>query len=315
MRFLTFSERDSAPRLGAETGDHIIDLTGLAAAEGIDLPDDLLTLIGSSAAGIDAVRDLLTERDSQTLRHHTRSRAEVSLHAPFRPGKIIGVGLNYRKHVEESSRTLDTDSSLPSRPVLFSKPGTAVTGPGSPILHDSRLTEQLDWECELAVVIGRTARHVAAEDAWNHIFGYSIINDISARDQRRSGQWFFSKGQDSYAPFGPVVVTRDEIARPMALNLSLRVNGELKQNSNTRNMLFTIPRLIADITSGITLEPGDVIATGSPAGVGAGFDPPQFLQPGDLVEATIESIGTLSNPVIAAGNTDAAAGLREGATL
>ncbi|MFI6321472.1 fumarylacetoacetate hydrolase family protein [Nonomuraea sp. NPDC050556] len=226
--------------------------------------------------------------------------SEVTLHAPIRPGKIVGVGLNYVEHVAESSRTLDTARELPDRPVLFSKPATAVVGPGEPILHDAALTSQLDWECELAVVIGRTARRVPEADAMSYVAGYTIMNDISARDQRRSGQWFFSKGQDSYAPLGPWIVTADEIADPHDLDLSLRVNGEVKQKSNTRHMLFRIPRLIADITSGMTLEEGDVIATGSPSGVGAAQVPPQFLRPGDVVEATISGIGTLRNPVVAA---------------
>ncbi|MFD0501794.1 fumarylacetoacetate hydrolase family protein [Streptomyces chiangmaiensis] len=222
----------------------------------------------------------------------------MTLEAPLRPGKIIGVGLNYTEHVAESARTLDTDKELPQRPVLFSKPATAVTGPGKPILHNADLTSQLDWECELAVVIGRTAKSVRQEDALQHVFGYSVINDISARDQRRSGQWFYSKGQDSYAPFGPAIRTADDIADPQNLDMSLRVNGEVKQKGNTRHMLFRIPELIADISAGVTLEPGDVIATGSPAGVGASFTPQQFLTPGDVVEATIETLGTLRNPVV-----------------
>ncbi|NEW76634.1 fumarylacetoacetate hydrolase family protein [Streptomyces rhizosphaericus] len=313
MRFVTFTKSGSVPRLGAEFGDQIIDLTALALKERIDLPDNLLALVRLGETGRQTVVAHLSKRPPQSLRPYLWPRGEVSLEAPFRPGKIIGVGLNYTQHVEESSRSLDTDRELPSRPVLFSKPGTAVIGPGSAIRHDSRLTAQLDWECELAVVIGRTARKVTEEEAWDHIFGYSIINDISARDQRRSGQWFFSKGQDSYAPFGPVVVTRDEIPAPLELDLSLRVNGEVKQDSSTRHMLFGIPRLIADITSGVTLEPGDVIATGSPDGVGAGFDPPQFLRPGDVVEATIESIGTLTNPVVDASGPVSAASAPAGA--
>jgi 2-keto-4-pentenoate hydratase/2-oxohepta-3-ene-1,7-dioic acid hydratase in catechol pathway len=223
----------------------------------------------------------------------------VILRAPLRPGKIVGVGLNYVAHVEESSRTLDTDKDRPTRPVLFSKPATAVVGPGEPIRHNASLTAQLDWECELAVVIGRRASRVSAADALDHVFGYSIINDISARDQRRSGQWFFSKGQDSYAPLGPWIVTADEIDDPQDLDFRLTVNGEERQNSNTRFMLFSIAELIEDISSGVTLEPGDVIATGSAEGVGAGMVPPQFLQPGDTVELTIEKVGTLSNPVVA----------------
>ncbi|MCT4351724.1 fumarylacetoacetate hydrolase family protein [Streptomyces sp. Je 1-79] len=298
MRFLTFTTTttaDAAPRLGVETGGHILDLAALAEHAGAELPLDLLGIVRTGPDALETVRRLLAGDRPAHAVHRTE---DVRIGAPFRPGKIIGVGLNYVEHVEESSRSLDTDKELPPRPVLFSKPATAVTGPGAPILHNADLTTQLDWECELAVVIGRTAFRVSEEDAYDHVFGFSIVNDISARDQRRSGQWFFSKGQDSYAPFGPVVVTADAIPDPMALDLSLRVNGVTKQKSNTRHMLFPIARLIADISSGVTLEPGDVIATGSPSGVGAGMVPPEFLAPGDMVEATVELIGTLANPVV-----------------
>ncbi|MFD9062938.1 fumarylacetoacetate hydrolase family protein [Kitasatospora purpeofusca] len=298
MRLLTYcTPGDDTPRPGALlAGDRVADLSALAAVAGVRLPPDLLGLVAAGAPALAAVRELLTGTTGEGPL--VRPLAEVVLRAPLRPGKIVGVGLNYVEHVAESHRTLDTERELPDRPVLFSKPSTAVTGPGQPILHNAELTEQLDWECELAVVIGTPAFRVTEADALRHVFGYSIVNDISARDQRRSGQWFFSKGQDSYAPFGPVVVTADEIPDPQRLDLSLRVNGELRQDSNTRHMLFGIARLIADISSGVTLEPGDVIATGSPSGVGAGMVPPQFLRPGDLVEATIEGIGTLANPVV-----------------
>ncbi|MFJ4793840.1 fumarylacetoacetate hydrolase family protein [Kitasatospora purpeofusca] len=298
MRLLTYcTPGDDTPRPGALlAGDRVADLSALAAVSGVRLPPDLLGLVAAGAPALAAVRELLTGTTGEGPL--VRPLAEVVLRAPLRPGKIVGVGLNYVEHVAESHRTLDTERELPDRPVLFSKPSTAVTGPGQPILHNAELTKQLDWECELAVVIGTPAFRVTETDALRHVFGYSIVNDISARDQRRSGQWFFSKGQDSYAPFGPVVVTADEIPDPQRLDLSLRVNGELRQDSNTRHMLFGIARLIADISSGVTLEPGDVIATGSPSGVGAGMVPPQFLRPGDLVEATIEGIGTLANPVV-----------------
>ncbi|MGW2373038.1 fumarylacetoacetate hydrolase family protein [Kitasatospora sp. NPDC001683] len=294
MHLLTYcADGDDSPRLGARIGaDRVADLTALASAAGVRLPGSLLELIRAGEPALATARELLGGAPD------TRPLAEVSLRAPLRPGKVVGVGLNYLEHVDESHRSLDTERELPDRPVLFGKPATAVTGPGQPILHNADLTKQLDWECELAVVIGEPAHRVSEQDALRHVFGYSIVNDISARDQRRSGQWFFSKGQDSYAPFGPVVVTADEIPDPQRLDLSLRVNGELRQNSNTRHMLFGIARLIADISAGMTLEAGDVIATGSPSGVGAGMVPPQFLQPGDLVEATIERIGTLANPVI-----------------
>ncbi|MFC8275586.1 fumarylacetoacetate hydrolase family protein [Streptomyces sp. NPDC057271] len=296
MRLLTFTTTTCAdPRPGVETDGHVLDLAALADHAGVALPHDLLGLVQAGPYGLETARRLL---DGDLPAHAVHRAEDVRLNAPFRPGKIIGVGLNYVEHVEESSRSLDTDRELPPRPVLFSKPATAVTGPGAPILHNADLTTQLDWECELAVVIGRTAYRVSEEEAYDHIFGFSIVNDISARDQRRSGQWFFSKGQDSYAPFGPVVVTADAIPDPMALDLSLRVNGVTKQKSNTRHMLFPIARLIADVSSGVTLEPGDVIATGSPSGVGAGMVPPEFLLPGDTVEATVEQIGTLTNPVV-----------------
>ncbi|AOD23294.1 MULTISPECIES: fumarylacetoacetate hydrolase family protein [Rhodococcus] len=297
MRFVNFSfGTDGERHLGVVLDDALVLDLVPALQSVIDVPNDLRDYI---AAGPD-----LHRRVAQTIAttqswpaEATRSLDEVVLHAPFRPGKLIGVGLNYVEHVEESSRSLDTDENLPTRPVLFSTPGTAVIGPDEPILHNSELTEQLDWECELAVIIGDIAKSVTEDDAMNHVFGYSIVNDISARDQRRSGQWFFSKGQDSYKPFGPMVVTADELGDPHTLQLSLTVNGEQRQNGNSRHMLFKIPQLIADITSGVTLEPGDIIATGSPQGVGAAMTPPTYLTPGDVVAATIEKIGTLANPV------------------
>jgi 2-keto-4-pentenoate hydratase/2-oxohepta-3-ene-1,7-dioic acid hydratase in catechol pathway len=263
------------PRPGMLRDDVVLDLSA-------HVPD-LTALFGRSLEGLDGP---------------PLSRDAVRLHAPYRPGKIIGVGLNYVEHVEESSRSLDTAKELPDRPVLFSKPPSAVIGPDEPIQHNGNLTQQLDWECELAVIIGRRATRVSTADALDHVFGYSIMNDISARDQRRGGQWWFSKGQDSYAPFGPAVRTADEVPDPQTLDLGLRVNGEVKQKGNTRHMLFDVATLIADITSGVTLEPGDVISTGSPQGVGAAQHPPQYLWPGDVVECTVERIGTLRNPVV-----------------
>ena len=197
-----------------------------------------------------------------------------------------------------SSRALDTSANLPDKPVIFSKPPTAVIGTGDAIQHNAKLTQQLDWEVELAVIIGRTARRVSKSDALAHVFGYSVMNDVSARDNRRAGQWIFSKGQDSYAPFGPCIVTADEIPDPQALELWLTVNGVEKQRSNTRHMLFKVDDLIADISSAITLEPGDIIATGTPSGVGAGRTPQEWMWPGDVIEAGIAGIGQIRNPVV-----------------
>lgn len=296
MRFATFSTTQSNPRIGLVQGDVVVDLVP-ALAGTIDVPSTLLEYVQAGPEFHAKVRDAVAAITSWP-QGTTLSLRDVRLHAPLRPGKIVGVGLNYIEHVEESSRSLDTAKELPDRPVLFSKPGTAVVGPGEPIQHNGRMTKQLDWECELAVVMGTAARNVSEADAYSHVFGYSITNDISARDQRRAGQWFFSKGQDSYAPFGPVIVTTDEITDPHTLRLSLTVNGDQRQNGNSEHMLFRIPTLIADISSGVTLEPGDVIATGSPQGVGAAMDPPTFLQPGDIVRCEIEGIGVLENPVV-----------------
>jgi 2-keto-4-pentenoate hydratase/2-oxohepta-3-ene-1,7-dioic acid hydratase in catechol pathway len=225
----------------------------------------------------------------------------VQLLAPIpRPRKnIFGIGLNYVEHVAESSRTLDTSKELPKQPVIFSKPPTCVIGPGEPIQHNAKITQQLDWEVELAAIIGRRASRVSVETALQYVFGYSVMIDVSARDCRRAGQWIYSKGMDSYGPFGPCIVTADEIPDPQTLDLWLTVNGEVKQKSNTRHMLFKVDHLIADISAGITLEPGDIIATGTPEGVGAGRTPQEWLKPGDVVVAAVEKIGEIRHPVVA----------------
>jgi len=225
----------------------------------------------------------------------------ADLLAPIpRPRKnIFGIGLNYTEHVAESARSLDTSNELPKRPVIFSKPPTAVVAWNDAIRHRAQVTEQLDWETELAVVIGSRAQSVSLDDALDFVFGYTVINDISARDCRRAGQWIVSKGQDTFAPMGPAIVTADEIADPQTLQLRTWVNGVEKQNSNTKFMLFSVRELIADISRVMTLEPGDIIATGTPAGVGAGREPQEFMWPGDVVESEVEKIGRLRNPVVA----------------
>jgi 2-keto-4-pentenoate hydratase/2-oxohepta-3-ene-1,7-dioic acid hydratase in catechol pathway len=292
VRLVTFRAAGSERRLGAVLDDRVIDITD-AVEKAARKPASMTTLIATGELCLREIRSAVANSSGGV------PLAETCLEAPVtRPGKIIGVGLNYTAHVDESSRSLDTSAALPERPVLFSKPATAVIGPGGVIRHDHRLTRELDWEVELAVVIGRRIREVDADGALEHVFGYTVMNDISARDQRRSGQWFFSKGQDSYAPMGPLIITADEIPDPHALGLRLRVNGAVKQESNTAQMLFRISELIADISSGMTLEPGDIISTGSPAGVGASRNPPEFLRPGDVVEAEIDGIGTLRNEVV-----------------
>lgn len=302
MRLITYrASIEAAARLGAVEGDAVVDVERLGAKAGQSLPSTMLDFIDLGPAALAALRDALDEFRGRWPVGAALPLVNVIVMAPIpRPRKnIFGIGLNYVEHVAESSRTLDTSKDLPKQPVIFSKPPTAVIGPGEAIQHNKALTQQLDWEVELAVVIGRTARRVTEASALDHVFGYSVMIDVSARDNRRAGQWIYSKGQDTYAPFGPCIVTADEIPDPHALDLWLTVNGQEKQRSNTRHMLFKVPVLIADISAAMTLEPGDIIATGTPEGVGAGRTPQEWLWPGDVVEAEVTGIGRIRHPVVA----------------
>ena len=302
MRLVTYrSSIEAAARLGVIDGDLVVDVEMLGDAAGVPMPDSMLGLIDLGPVALDRLRELLDVTNGRLMPGVAVPLADVRLLAPIpRPRKnIFGIGLNYVEHVEESARTLDTAKDLPKQPVIFTKPPTTVIGPGEAIEHNAAITQQLDWEVELAAIIGRTARRVAKESALDHVFGYSVMIDVSARDNRRAGQWVYSKGQDTYAPLGPCIVTADEIPDPQALDLWLTVNGEEKQRSNTRHMLFDVAHLIADISAGITLEPGDIIATGTPEGVGAGRNPQEWLKPGDVVVAAVEKIGEIRHPVVA----------------
>jgi 2-keto-4-pentenoate hydratase/2-oxohepta-3-ene-1,7-dioic acid hydratase in catechol pathway len=302
MRLVTYrADICAAARLGALADDAVVDLNMLAARSNRILPASMLELIDLGPAGLHTARALLEEFTGQWPAGTAWPLQNVKLLAPIpRPRKnIFGIGLNYVEHVAESARTLDTSKDLPKQPVIFSKPPTTVIGPGDPVEHNAAITRQLDWEVELAVIIGTRAKRVAAADALQYVFGYSVMIDLSARDCRRAGQWIYSKGQDTYAPFSPCIVTVDEIPDPQTLDLSLSVNGEVKQSSNTRHMLFPVAELIADISAGITLEPGDIIATGTPSGVGAGRDPQEWLWPGHVLQASVQNIGTLRHPVVA----------------
>jgi 2-keto-4-pentenoate hydratase/2-oxohepta-3-ene-1,7-dioic acid hydratase in catechol pathway len=279
----------------------VIDLNLLAARSNRALPTSMLELIDLGPAAWRAAAKLLQTSEDDWPEGAAWPVQNVKLLAPIpRPRKnIFGIGLNYVEHVAESARTLDTSKDLPKQPVIFSKPPTTVIGPGDAIEHNAAVTRQLDWEVELAVIMGTRAKRVSAADALQHVFGYSVMIDISARDCRRAGQWIYSKGQDTYAPFGPCIVTADEIPDPQTLDLSLSVNGDIKQSSNTRFMLFPVAALIADISVGITLEPSDIIATGTPSGVGAGRSPQEWLWPGHVVQASVQNIGSLRHPIVA----------------
>jgi 2-keto-4-pentenoate hydratase/2-oxohepta-3-ene-1,7-dioic acid hydratase in catechol pathway len=304
MRLVTFRATvESEARLGAIVNDLVVDLQLFGAESGVDLPSTMLDFIDLGPNAVTITSALLTEAEGLFPIGTAVPLSNVKLLAPIpRPRKnIFGIGLNYTEHVAESAKSLDTSPELPREPVIFSKPPTAVIGPDEPILHNGAITQQLDWEVELACIIGRRAKGVAREDALAYVFGYTVLIDMSARDCRRAGQWIYSKGQDSFAPMGPCLVTADEIPDPQVLDLSLRVNGVEKQRSNTAFMLFKVNELIADISKGITLEPGDIIATGTPAGVGAGMTPQEWVWPGDIIDCDVEGIGALRHPVVKVG--------------
>lgn len=235
----------------------------------------------------DVVHGAAVERTGTTI-----PLADATVAAPLRPGKLIGIGLNFRDHAAE------TGKAVPTVPLLFAKLPTAVTGPAGPVVLPDYTTEP-DFEGELAVVIGRSARNVLVADALDHVFGYAVMNDVSARDrQREEPQWVRAKGGDTFAPWGPWVTTADEVPDPQALRIRTWVSGELMQDGTTDDMVFTVAELIAFISSSFTLEPGDVITTGTPAGVGVARTPPRFLRDGDVVRVEIDALGAIEHPVV-----------------
>jgi 2-keto-4-pentenoate hydratase/2-oxohepta-3-ene-1,7-dioic acid hydratase in catechol pathway len=216
----------------------------------------------------------------------------AALGPPCRPGVVIAIGLNYMDHVRE------TGLEAPARPLVFAKLGSSVVGPGATIAADPAVTTQVDWEAELAVVIGRRTRSVAVADALGSVFAYTAANDVSARDvQFSDGQWVRGKSLDTFCPLGPVLVSADAFGDPQAKAVRTLVNGELVQDSNTREMVFGVAELIAFCSHSFTLRPGDVILTGTPWGCGGFMDPPRFLADGDVVEVEVEDVGLLRNPV------------------
>lgn len=240
-------------------------------------------------AKLDSAPTLAEElRDTETL----RPLSSVKLNPPVvAPGKILAVGLNYAAHAAEQN------VASPDFPLIFSKCVTALAGPGDPIVLP-RISEMIDYEAELAVVIGKQAKSVAADQAMDYVAGYTIMNDVTARDlQKRERQWVRGKGLDTFAPCGPWLVTSDEISNPHSLAIELKVNGEVRQQSNTNDLIFRIPQLIEFISQDLTLKPGDIITTGTPSGVGVFMKPPVFLKAGDEIEIAVDRIGLLRNTV------------------
>jgi len=261
-------------------------------------PTDMLALLAAGPPLWDRLRQ------AGQVATSGRPLASVHLVAPIpRPRRdILCVGWNYSEHFAEGQGMRgpnDSPQQIPEFPALFSKQPNTVVGPEDPVWHSAPASDQLDWEVELAVVIGVPGRDIPEDQAFEHVFGYTIGNDVSVRDvqRRHGGQWFKGKNFDSHCPLGPWIVTSDELGDPHNLRLSLRVNGQTKQDSSTRFMVFRIPRIIKEFSTGMRLEAGDVILTGTPEGVGFAREPPEFLTVGDTMEAEIEKIGVLRNTV------------------
>ncbi len=301
MKLVSFRLPSGPPRLGAllDEGRAVLDLASPAA--GIPEPRHFLECFDLDGPVLPEARSLwerLRERPEELerlrARGAVRGRSEVELLAPVpRPGKVLCIGLNYRDHAQESN------SLLPERPLLFSKFPTCVVGPGATVRVPPG-SSQLDYEAELAVVIGRRACRVSAARAAEHVLGYTNFNDVSARDfQFKDGQWQRGKSCDTFAPMGEYVATTDEIPDPHRLRIRLRLNGRTMQDSSTDQLIFGVPQLVESLSEHVTLEPGDVIATGTPPGVGFARKPPVWMRPGDVVEVEIEGLGVLANAIAA----------------
>jgi 2-keto-4-pentenoate hydratase/2-oxohepta-3-ene-1,7-dioic acid hydratase in catechol pathway len=288
MRLVTYRD-ERGEHIGALRGDVVIPLDEVAA--------DMLALIDSGAEGL-ARAGAALERGA-----NARPLGQVRLLAPIpRPRQnVVCLGMNYVAHAIESDRAKGREPKLPEHPVFFTKAVTTVCGMGDDVPLDPRVTTQLDYEVELAYIVGRTAKNIAREDALGYIFGYTIVNDISAREVQTQHQQFFKgKSLDRSCPMGPCIVTADEIPNPAALGLRLRLNGETRQESTVGDLIFDIPTTLAVLSLGQTIEPGTIVSTGTPSGVGMGRTPPEYMEPGDVMEAEIDQIGVLRNRVVAA---------------
>jgi 2-keto-4-pentenoate hydratase/2-oxohepta-3-ene-1,7-dioic acid hydratase in catechol pathway len=271
LKLVTYSTGDGAPRVGYIEDGEIHALGGTSLLEYIMHGRDAERHLGGEVVALE----------------------EARLHAPIaRPGKIIAIGLNYEDHAAE------TGAEIPEKPVVFAKFPNTVIGPGEPI-RIPPITEQVDFEAELAIIIGRRAKGVSAAEALDYVFGYTNANDVSSRDLQFSegGQWTRSKSLDTFCPLGPYLATRDEVPDPQNLYIRAILNGEVVQDGTTSRMIFPVAELVSFLSQGMTLEPGDIIITGTPPGVGMARDPQLWMKPGDEVSIEIEGLGTLTNPV------------------
>jgi 2-keto-4-pentenoate hydratase/2-oxohepta-3-ene-1,7-dioic acid hydratase in catechol pathway len=286
MRLITF-RADGHARIGVmRDDDELVE---------IDEPGDMLGLIESGAEGLAAARSALS---SSRAKAHRLDAVELLSPIPMPRGNVIAIGRNYRAHAEEGAA-----GKTPEPPTVFTKATTTVAGPYEDIVIDPQVSNQVDWEVELGVVLGVAAKNVARADALPHVFGYVAMNDVSARDIQFGwgGQFFKGKSIDGYCPMGPWIVTEDEIGDPQRLRLQLHVSGVKKQDGNTRDMIYPVEALIEWVSKGMTLLPGTIIATGTPDGVGVYRKPPEFLKAGDVMETEVEKVGKLRNRIVSAG--------------
>jgi 2-keto-4-pentenoate hydratase/2-oxohepta-3-ene-1,7-dioic acid hydratase in catechol pathway len=295
MRLITFRNGSGAPRVGLIRGnDQVLDLTTAAGKPPFDATD-MVALIASGEPGIAWLRGV-AETAGKPI-----PLAGLTLLAPIpRPRKnIFCVGWNYLEHFNEGAKIRPHVQEMPAHPTFFTKTPTTVIGPYDAVPYDAKVTEKLDWEAELGVIIGRGGKNISEADAMSYVFGYTVINDVSGRDiQRQHGQqWFKGKSLDGTCPMGPWIVTADEVADPENLPIGCTLNGVVKQESNTSYMYFKLPRIISELSAGMTLEPGDIISSGTPSGVGHARTPPEFMKPGDVLETEVTGIGVLRNRI------------------
>ncbi|MEX2158443.1 MAG: fumarylacetoacetate hydrolase family protein [Dehalococcoidia bacterium] len=294
MRLLTY-QRDGVARIGLLIDGRIVDAQDADAS----LPNDMQSFIEQGAPALERARRVIESMsDRPALEGASTALDGAHLLAPIpRPARnIVCVGLNYAEHAGESNIT----TGIPEHPVYFTKPPSTVIGPEAAVPLHAHVSRRVDWEVELVVVIGTRGRDIPEERALDYVFGYTVGNDVTARDlQARHQQWYKGKGLDGFCPLGPWIVTADEIPDPQDVHLSLRVNGATKQDAHTSDMVFNVAKLIAVWSLGMTLEPGDLLMTGTPAGVGFARKPPEYLGPGDVMEAEIDRIGVLRNTIAA----------------
>ncbi len=310
MRFVSFSTSEiPRPHLGIVRDNEVVDVDLAGQALKLSVPDQMLDLIANYeqySAALQAIVDKAAQRSFTQVRTFAEIGAahtldEVQLAAPIpQPRKnVMCLAVNYREHAQETAHLRGQSGDAPEIPIFFTKATTTINSPYGEIVIDPAVSSEIDWEVELAVIIGKRGKNIRAEDALSYVFGYTVLNDITARDlQMRHKQFFKGKSLDGSCPMGPWIVTANEIADPQNLALRLRVNGETKQDANTSMMIFSISQSIAVLSAGMTLEPGDIIATGTPSGVGFSRNPPEFLKPGDVVEAEVEHIGLIKNTVV-----------------